>query len=65
MNQASFNILEIMSSNVVSVKRTGFLLASLVFPQTPDTLFLSCNLFRRELIAKEHLDTCISINCLA
>mmetsp|Transcript_337 Transcript_337/g.356 ORF Transcript_337/g.356 Transcript_337/m.356 type:complete len:328 (+) Transcript_337:204-1187(+) len=53
-----------MSSTKFSQKRMGFLAASNCFKSTSDILTLATNVFRREFVAANHLDTCIAVNCL-
>lgn len=65
MEWASFHILEVMSSTKFSQKHSGLLAASQCFKPNSDILFLATNFFRRELVASNHLDTCVAINCLA
>lgn len=65
MEWASFHILEVMSSTKFSQKRMGFLAASHCFKSTSDILFLATNVFRREFVASNHLDSCIAVNCLS
>ena len=54
-----------MSSPKFSQKHSGLLAASQCFKSNSNTLLLATNFFKRELVASNYLDTCISINALA
>lgn len=65
MEWASFHILELMSSKVFAQKRTGLICASQCFRSDSNLLVLTTNLFRKDLISPDFLETCAVLNCLS
>jgi len=56
--------MEIMSSPKFNIKRSGYLIGSIVLPGQTDVLFLATNLFRRDIISSNYLDANLSVSCL-
>ncbi|KAG4305263.1 hypothetical protein PORY_001433 [Pneumocystis oryctolagi] len=65
MSWASFNVIEVMSSTVLSQKRIGYMAFCLSFRQNTDVLMLCTNLIKKDLMSSNCIDIGITVNALS
>ncbi|KAK9458833.1 adaptin N terminal region-domain-containing protein [Lipomyces oligophaga] len=65
MSWASFNVLEVMSSQKFQQKRIGYLAAMQSFGADTDVLMLTTNMLKKDLASPNHLDVAIAIGAIA